>query len=231
MDRRYFSAREAAEQTSTCANIRISSSRTMGKRTAGPLGLDSGETKEEMNAMLAKDEILAALAAVPGPDGKTPLPQSGAIDGVTVRDGKVFVAIKIDPAHAKAMEAMRADAEAKIKALPGVASALVTLTAESEGPAAAPGRPGRASAPPHRRAADPRHRQDHRRRLRQGRRRQVDDRLQSRARPGAARPQGRRARRRRVRPLDAAAVRHRASGPISRPTARSSSRWRSTASR
>ncbi len=47
--------------------------------------------------MLAKDDILAALAAVPGPDGKTPLPQSGAIDGVTVRDGKVFVAIKIDP--------------------------------------------------------------------------------------------------------------------------------------
>jgi ATP-binding protein involved in chromosome partitioning len=91
-----------------------------------------------MNAMLAKDDILAALAAVPGPDGKTPLPRSGAIDGVTVRDGKVFVAIKINPAHAKAMEVMRAEAEAKIKALPGVVSALVTLTAQSEGPAALP---------------------------------------------------------------------------------------------
>jgi len=91
-----------------------------------------------MNAMLAKDDILAALAAVPGPDGKTPLPRSGAIDGVTVRDGKVFLAIKIDPRRAKAMEVMRAEAEAKIKALPGVVSALVTLTAQSEGPAAAP---------------------------------------------------------------------------------------------
>ncbi|HYA72842.1 MAG TPA: Mrp/NBP35 family ATP-binding protein [Roseiarcus sp.] len=88
--------------------------------------------------MLAKDDILAALAAVPGPDGKTPLPRSGAIDGVTVHDGKVFVAIKINPAHAKAMEVMRAEAEAKIKALPGVVSALVTLTAQSEGPAAPP---------------------------------------------------------------------------------------------
>ncbi len=48
-----------------------------------------------------KDDILAALAAVPGPDGKTPLPQSGAIDGVTIRDGKVFVAIKFDPARAQ----------------------------------------------------------------------------------------------------------------------------------
>ena len=88
--------------------------------------------------MPSKDEILAALAAVPGPDGKTPLPRSGAIDGVTVRDGKAFVAIRVDPARAEAMEAMRAAAEAKIKALPGVVAAVVTLTAESEGPAAAP---------------------------------------------------------------------------------------------
>jgi ATP-binding protein involved in chromosome partitioning len=88
--------------------------------------------------MPTKDDILAALAAVPGPDGKTPLPQSGAIDGVTIRDGKVFVAVKINPAHARAMEALRGEAEAKIKALPGVVSALVTLTAENEGPGAKP---------------------------------------------------------------------------------------------
>ena len=89
--------------------------------------------------MPSKDDILAALAAVLGPDGKTPLPRSGAIDGVTVRDGKAFVAIRVDPAQAEAMEAMRAAAEAKIKALPGVVSALVTLTAESEGGAAPAG--------------------------------------------------------------------------------------------
>src|SRR5664280_3023818 len=83
--------------------------------------------------MLSKDDILAALAAVAGPDGKTPLNQSGAIDGVTIRDGKVFVAIRVHPARARELEAMRGAAEARIKALPGVASALVTLTAESEG--------------------------------------------------------------------------------------------------
>ena len=82
--------------------------------------------------MVGKDDILAALAAVPGPDGKTPLPQSGAIDGLTVRDGKVFIAIKIDPRHAKALDVMRAEAEAKIKSVPGVVSALVTLTAQSD---------------------------------------------------------------------------------------------------
>jgi ATP-binding protein involved in chromosome partitioning len=88
--------------------------------------------------MLNKDDILAALATVPGPDGKTPLDRSGAIDGVTIRDGKVFVAIRVHPARAKELEGMRAAAEARIKALAGVASALVTLTAESEGAPAAP---------------------------------------------------------------------------------------------
>ena len=81
--------------------------------------------------MASRDEVMAALVGVPGPDGRTPLPESGAISGLTIRDGKVFLAILIDPAQARAMEAMRAKAEAAVKALPGVASAVVTLTAES----------------------------------------------------------------------------------------------------
>ncbi|THD46025.1 MAG: iron-sulfur cluster carrier protein ApbC [Bradyrhizobium sp.] len=89
--------------------------------------------------MPTKDDILAALADTPGPDGRTPLPQSGAIDGVTFRDGKAFVAIRVDPARAQALEPMRAAAEARIKAIPGISSALVTLTAESaNAPAAKP---------------------------------------------------------------------------------------------
>ena len=102
--------------------------------------------------MVSKDEILAALAGVPGPDGKTPLVQSGAIDGVTIRDGKVFLAIRVEPSRARAMESLRGDIEARIKALPGVASALVTLTAE-----AAPGaKPAAAGHAGHSHAAPPR---------------------------------------------------------------------------
>ena len=81
--------------------------------------------------MATREEVMAALSAVPGPDGRTPLSQSGAVSGLTIRDGKVFVAIAIDPARAKVMEPMRAAAETAIKALPGVAGAVVTLTAES----------------------------------------------------------------------------------------------------
>src|SRR5208283_2268238 len=80
--------------------------------------------------MASRDEVMAALARVAGPDGKTPLPDSGAVSGLTIRDGKVFLAIVVDPAEAKAMEPMRARAEAAIKSVAGVASAVVTLTAE-----------------------------------------------------------------------------------------------------
>ena len=165
--------------------------------------------------MASRDEVMAALAGVPGPDGRTPLPESGAISGLTLRDGKVFLAIVVDPDRAKAMEPMRARAEAAIKATPGVTSAVVTLTAESaRADRRRCGRPGHATRTaggqqrqrrPRRPLdrAHPRRQAHHRGRVRQGRRRQVDGRLQSRRRPRQARPQGRRARRRPVRPLDA----------------------------
>jgi ATP-binding protein involved in chromosome partitioning len=102
--------------------------------------------------MPTNSEILAALAGVPGPDGRTPLPDSGAIDGITTRDGKVFIAVRIDPAKAQAMAPMQARVEAALKALPGVASVLVTLTAENapgaaKPAAAAPAAPAARAAP------------------------------------------------------------------------------------
>jgi ATP-binding protein involved in chromosome partitioning len=112
--------------------------------------------------MASRDEVMAALAGVPGPDGKTPLPESGAISGLTIRDGKVFLAIVVDPDKARVMEPMRARAEAAIKAAPGVTSAVVTLTAEAareigggaghgrapgQGAQRQPGHGGRSTAP------------------------------------------------------------------------------------
>jgi len=109
--------------------------------------------------MVSRDEVMAALAAVPGPDGRTPLPESGAVSGVTVREDKVFVAIAIDPARAKAMEPMRAKAEATIRAISGVVGAVVTLTAESARAVAGggPAHGGPTDAPPrrHGRSSEP----------------------------------------------------------------------------
>ncbi|GIL41700.1 Mrp/NBP35 family ATP-binding protein [Roseiterribacter gracilis] len=51
------------------------------------------------------------------------------IAGVTIKDGRVSVAIEINPARAAAFEKPRAEAEAAIAALPGIERASVVLTA------------------------------------------------------------------------------------------------------
>jgi ATP-binding protein involved in chromosome partitioning len=105
--------------------------------------------------LVTETDVMRALAAVSGPDGKTPLPQSGAIAGLLVRDGKVFLSIAVSPDASQAMEAMRQRVETLLKSLPGVASAIVTLTAERSprgAGAAAPRAPGSRQAP---RASNP----------------------------------------------------------------------------
>ena len=97
--------------------------------------------------MITEKDVLAALARTPGPDGVTPLPQSGAIAGVATVGGKVYVSIAIDPARSMALEPMRRTVETIIKSLPGVTAAVVTLTSEKpQGQASAP--PAAAKAPP-----------------------------------------------------------------------------------
>jgi ATP-binding protein involved in chromosome partitioning len=88
--------------------------------------------------MITEKDVLSALARVPGPDGQTPLPQSGAISGVATVGGKVYLSIAIDPAKSMAMEAMRRTAETVLKGLPGVSGVSVTLTSERQASAQAP---------------------------------------------------------------------------------------------
>ena len=97
--------------------------------------------------MITEKDVLSALSRVPGPDGQTPLPQSGAIAGVATVGGKVYLSIAIDPAKSMAMEAMRRTAEAVLKSMPGVTGVSVTLTSErpagqGQGGASAPAAPG-----------------------------------------------------------------------------------------
>ena len=164
--------------------------------------------------MFNNDDILAALAKVPGPDGKTPLPQTGAVSGISIREGKVFLSIAVTPEQAPHCQPMRQAAEDAVKAVSGVKGAVVVLTSERAPDSAPQGRAqGRQWPRPCAAWRDPwpgsrRHQEDRRGRLRQGRRRQVHDLRQSRDRPRPARPQGRAARRRPVRPVAAAPVRH-----------------------
>jgi len=78
---------------------------------------------------LTKSEVLASLEHVASPDGRA-LPQTGALSDIVVSDGKVFFSITVDGAAVNAWEPVRRRAEAAVKALPGVASVMVALTAE-----------------------------------------------------------------------------------------------------
>jgi ATP-binding protein involved in chromosome partitioning len=93
-----------------------------------------------------KDDVLAALGKISGPDGSA-LPASGKLSEVVASDGKVFLSITVDAGAVKAWEAVRERAEAAIRAVPGVKSVMVALTAErSSGAGGAPQRP---QAAPH----------------------------------------------------------------------------------
>jgi ATP-binding protein involved in chromosome partitioning len=95
----------------------------------------------ENEMALTKSEVLASLERVPSPDGVA-LPKTGTLSDIIVTDGKVFFSITVDAGVVNAWEPVRKRAEAAVKALPGVASVMVALTAErSAGRGAAPSRP------------------------------------------------------------------------------------------
>ncbi len=85
--------------------------------------------------MVSEREVLRVLQSVAGPDGKTPLPESGAIAGLAIKDGKVYLSLSIEPQQAASMESMRLAAEKALRAMPGIETPLVSLTAEKRGEA------------------------------------------------------------------------------------------------
>lgn len=98
-----------------------------------------------MMADVTEDEVRQALAKVRTPEGVA-LSVSPALAGIVVTNNKVYLSVNVDAAQVRAWEGVRIAAEETVKALPGVASALVALTAERKGPAAAarpaPAQPG-----------------------------------------------------------------------------------------
>jgi ATP-binding protein involved in chromosome partitioning len=99
--------------------------------------------------MFNTDDVMTALKSVAGPDGRTPLSESGVVSGVSIRDSKVFVSISVAPNQAGSAESMRAAAETALKKLPGVAGASVVLTAERPPQPAAPQSAAQTRQPAH----------------------------------------------------------------------------------
>ncbi len=78
---------------------------------------------------VTKEQVLAVLAKVASPGG-TALTDARVLSDIVVSDGKVFFSLTVDAAAVKVWEPVRKAAEAAVRAIPGVQSALVALTAE-----------------------------------------------------------------------------------------------------
>ena len=76
-----------------------------------------------------KNQVLAALGAVASPQGVA-LTDAGVLSEIAATDGKIFFSISVDANEAQAWEIVRAKAESAVRAIPGVVSVLVALTAE-----------------------------------------------------------------------------------------------------
>ena len=101
---------------------------------------------------VSKDQVLAALAKVPSPNGVA-LPDARVLSDIVVSGEKVFFSLTVDAAAVKAWEPVRKAAEDAVRAISGVQSALVALTAERSGASGSqPQQPVGQSAP---RAAHP----------------------------------------------------------------------------
>jgi ATP-binding protein involved in chromosome partitioning len=92
---------------------------------------------------VTQQQVLDTLAKVASPRG-TALTDANVLSAISVSDGKVFFSINVDAAEARAWETVRAQAESAVRAIPGVTTAMIALTAERK--------PGASAPPPHRHA-------------------------------------------------------------------------------
>jgi len=87
---------------------------------------------------VTQQQVLDCLSKVMSPRGVA-LTNANVLSAISVSDGKVFFSINVEATEARAWESVRAQAEASVRAIPGVTTAMIALTAERKaGPTAAP---------------------------------------------------------------------------------------------
>jgi len=98
---------------------------------------------------LTKETVLDTLRTIKGPDFEGDIVSLGLVSDIFIADAKVFFSITVPADRAQQLEPLRAAAERAVKAMPGVAGAVVALTAEKKGGGMekAPPRPAPAPRP------------------------------------------------------------------------------------
>jgi len=82
--------------------------------------------------MTTREAVLEELKSIKDPVSGSDIVTAGLVRALTVEDGAVRFVLEIDGAHAKAMESVRAGAEARVKSLAGVSSVSAMMTAHSQ---------------------------------------------------------------------------------------------------
>jgi ATP-binding protein involved in chromosome partitioning len=108
-------------------------------------------------ADIDKEAVLARLSGIRGPDDDRDIVRRGMVSDIVIANGRVMFSITVPAERAAAYEPMRLAAETAVKAMPGVAGAMVVLTAEKKGGAAPAARPPAAPPRPSQPAAGHRH--------------------------------------------------------------------------
>ncbi|MCK1551823.1 Mrp/NBP35 family ATP-binding protein [Bradyrhizobium sp. 177] len=86
---------------------------------------------------VTQQQVLDSLDRIKSPRGVA-LTNANVLSAISAADGKVFFSINVDAAEARAWESVRAEAEAAVRAIPGVTTVMVALTAERKAGAAPP---------------------------------------------------------------------------------------------
>jgi ATP-binding protein involved in chromosome partitioning len=82
---------------------------------------------------VTRETVVDKLKTIKGPDFEGDIVSLGLVSEIFIADGKVFFSITVPAARAQELEPLRAAAERAVKGIPGVAGAVVALTAEKKG--------------------------------------------------------------------------------------------------
>src|ERR1700755_3139673 len=103
-----------------------------GSRRAFRAPHHEGEPTGDAPVSVTQQQVLDCLAKVRSPRGVA-LTEANVLSAISVNDGKVFFSINIDAHEARSWESVRSEAESAVRAIAGVTSAMIALTAERKG--------------------------------------------------------------------------------------------------
>ncbi len=82
---------------------------------------------------VTREAVIEKLRTIKGPDFEGDIVSLGLVSEIFIANSKVFFSITVPSARAQELEPLRAAAERAVKSMPGVAGAVVALTAEKKG--------------------------------------------------------------------------------------------------